>query len=465
MTKRILPELALQEIRRFLKQQESASAAEICARIGISQAAFSRLASLLGDDELLRIGKARAARYSLLRPLSGGARSFPVYEIGGNGRSRLCGHLFGVHPDGHYFDSKVPEIQSRVFAGIPYFLDDLRPAGFLGQQIPVRHPELELPQDTRTWSHEHVLRYLTRFGWDGVGSYIVGDDAFGLYLEHAARTPEAIASSKRAQRYPELAADPLSRQTPGSSAGGEQPKFLTTRKNPGGALTRVLVKFSPPTKSEIARRSADLLICEALALRVLTDHGVAAARGEIIEAGDRVFLELERFDREGTSGRHALLSLAALDSEWVGDANGTWSSIAHALQKQKRIAPETVQRIRSLELFGRYIGNTDMHAGNLSFFCRGERLLDLTPVYDMLPMLYAPAHQQLIERPFAPAPPKAADADVWQEPWRWAMEFWARVSRDTRISDEMRERARGNREQLAGWEALRGLLPGAGGDG
>jgi hypothetical protein len=43
-----------------------------------------------------------------------------------------------------------------------------------------------------------------------------------------------------------------------------------------------------------------------------------------------------------------------------------------------------------LQAFGVLIGNTDMHAGNLSFVSEHGRPYQLAPAYDMLPMGFAP---------------------------------------------------------------------------
>ncbi|MGK7521002.1 HipA domain-containing protein, partial [Salmonella enterica] len=48
------------------------------------------------------------------------------------------------------------------------------------------------------------------------------------------------------------------------------------------------------------------------------------------------------------------------------------------------------QQIEKIWAFGRLIANSDMHAGNLSFYY-SDAPMALAPVYDMLPMAYAPA--------------------------------------------------------------------------
>jgi hypothetical protein len=69
---------------------------------------------------------------------------------------------------------------------------------------------------------------------------------------------------------------------------------------------------------------ADLLVAEHLALELLAAHGYAAARSAIVTGGERVFLEVERFDRVGAHGRVGYVSLRALDADF-GAAPTSWS--------------------------------------------------------------------------------------------------------------------------------------------
>ena len=83
-----------------------------------------------------------------------------------------------------------------------------------------------------------------------------------------------------------------------------------------------------------------------------------------------------------------------------------------------------------------------MHDGNLSFKSRisaETTPLDLTPAYDMLPMLYAP--QRGVELPtvsFTPRLPMPAEREPWQDAATAAVEFWSRAADDARISAEFR---------------------------
>jgi hypothetical protein len=196
------------------------------------------------------------------------------------------------------------------------------------------------------WSGDHCARYLARFGWNGSGALILGELAFKLYLEHSASLPAPLGERERAEHYARAAEDVLSAGVPGSSAGGEQPKFLITRA--GGQ--QLLVKFAPAGSEATARRIADLLAAEHLAHEVLRRHGVATPQSKILRARDRTFLEIERFDRTQT-GRRGLVSLLALDAEFVGELK-SWSRSVAQLEARKLVPPGSLARVQWLEWFG-----------------------------------------------------------------------------------------------------------------
>ena len=95
-----------------------------------------------------------------------------------------------------------------------------------------------------------------------------------------------------------------------------------------------------------------------------------------------------------------------------------------------------------------------MHAGNLSFRPDATRWT-LAPVYDMLPMMYAPlAGGEIPPRPFNPPVPLPAQQTVWLEACRAAIAFWRRAGGDERISPPFRAVAIGNAEALDKLAAL-----------
>lgn len=431
-----------------------ATAPGVSRALGISQPVFSRLVGRL-RDELIVVGRARSTRYALRRMIPEVGDRVPIYEIDALGQSRLLAMLHAIAPRGFYVDPAAPDVAAAFHDDLPYFLYDQRPSGFLGRFLPLRHPELELPNDVRLWSGDHCLKYLTRYGWNVSGNLIVGDAAFQRYLQNTRAPADGIDRDARHARYPQLAEDMLAAGAVGSSATGEQPKFLVTDMPGARAL---LVKFSPPTHSALGQRTADLLVCEHVGHGVLARHGQDAAKSSLVAAGERVFLEVERFDRLAGGGRRGMLSLSALDLEFVGHGRG-WTHTSSELERQGLLDAGALQRIRWLALFGQLIANTDMHLGNLSLLTCGSRLVGLAPAYDMLPMWYAPQHGQMVERPFDPPMPTPADAALWTDVCAAAIAFWEEVAVHPQVSPGFQAIAAANRAVVTGVLDLGRKLP------
>jgi len=164
-----------------------------------------------------------------------------------------------------------------VTDGIPYFLQDQRPGGFLGRAVPHRFPELGLPQRVVDWTDDHYLQYLTQRGADAVGDLILGDEAFNQYIElQKQRTP--IEPEARRTEFPRLARDVMTGGLPGSCAHGEHPKFTTLLRR-GNDYQHLLVKFF--TGTAVGQRWSDLLVAEHLTHELLSRNGVSTARSEI----------------------------------------------------------------------------------------------------------------------------------------------------------------------------------------
>ena len=185
-----------------------------------------------------------------------------------------------------------------------------------------------------------------------------------------------------------MALQALGSAAPGSSAGGEQPKF--------GAVTAgapVLVKFSPAGDAPADQRWRDLLVCEALALQTLQAAGIAAAQTDIVQAAGRVFLQSRRFDRTA-QGRVGMVSLEMYDAHYIGNGSKIGPNWAATAMQTGRAGAESlsaadIQTLCLLDAFGALIANTDRHHGNVSLLLHQHRW-QLAPAYDMLPMFYAP---------------------------------------------------------------------------
>ena len=399
---------------------------------------------------VLTIGRARRTSYAARRQLRGSADPLPLFQVDQQGGSEQVGHLNLAYPDSTVLKLTAPSIwpledamRDGWFDGLPYFLQDLRPDGFLGRQFARTHAQvLQLGDDPRQWSDDDVLYAISLLGADQSGNFIVGEGAIRLWLDQIQQPPVCLEEVQVLEAYLERAQRAMQGGTGDSSAAGEFPKFTALRLR-SGEPTHVLVKFSGSDNSAGTQRWSDLLVCEHLAAQTLaTVASVTAAQTSVLQGGNRTFLEAVRFDRHGLRGRSPLCSWAAINYAWFGLAGKPWTEGAARLLERKLIDHDTAQAITRLWHFGQLIGNTDMHEGNLSFKPRSSAdaaPLMLAPAYDMLPMLYAP--QRGVELPpvdFAPRLPLPAEREAWQDAVTAAQEFWSRSAADARISAAFR---------------------------
>lgn len=389
-----------------------------------SQPTVSRALKVLGD-EIVQIGAARSIQYAL-RDLSRTDLQAPVYRVSTDGRLLALGTLIPVCPEG--FVMVQADGKSFHSDGLPWWIYDMRPQGYLGRAYNQRHgARLGLPERLSDWGDTHALRALLLQGEDLPGNLLLGSAAREQFVN--APDPTPIAAANRLQAYAELAAAAVRGELHGSSAAGEQPKFTAYVQPEGESAVHVIVKFSALLPSQVSERWRDLLLAEHLALQVLRDGGVGAALASTVDHGTQRFLEVQRFDRVGALGRRALHSLAALDAQFVG-SGGRWPEIIRALAREKVIVPEAVDGACLLWAFGTLIGNTDMHSGNLSFMSEHGQPYRLAPAYDMTPMAFAPtAGGDLPERHLELNVGEQVAARAWLQALPLAQEFVGRLRR------------------------------------
>ena len=393
----------------------------LCESLKITRPTLARdLASMPG--EIVTWGAARATRYAL-RDNFRGLADVPVYRVSDTGQISRLGLLIPVRPDG--FVVVQADGATVHHASLPWWLSDMRPQGFLGRAYAHQHAtSLGLPADVRHWSDADAVRALVRNGGDTVGNVLLGDLARDRFVNLPASDVADAAD------YPRLAAQALALGDTWSSAGGEQPKFCTYT-----ARGHVLVKFSAPDANPVTARWRDLLLAEHLALETLSAAGVPAASSRVVDFREQRFLELLRFDRVGAHGRRALVSLACLDGEFVGNAAAPWPVLTSELAKQKAITPQANADASLLYAFGTLIGNTDMHSGNLSFVSDGARPYALCPAYDMLPMAFSPTAGGVVRD--ALMPPHlhpSIEGATWRSALALALDYISRVRFDSRFS-------------------------------
>lgn len=399
-------------------------ARQLVEKLGVSQPTVSRALAALGA-EVVRIGAGRSIHY-VLRDAARGLGDMPIYRVGTDGTVHRLGVLVPVRPQG--FVMQHEDGTATHSDGLPWWLLDMRPQGFLGRAYAQRvAADLGFPSSLSEWSDAHMLRAVLAHGHDLVGNLLLGDLARDRFLEAVPSVPVT------SDQYPVLAEAAERGDLPGSSAGGEQPKFLACNGR------HVLVKFTAADDNPLPRRWRDLLAAEHLAARVLNDAGVAASTTRLIDVAGRRFLEVERFDRVGQHGRRALHSLAALEAEYIGNAGAPWPVLTARLAAQGVITADAAARAALHYAFGVLIGNSDMHHGNLSFISEHGRPYSLAPAYDMLPMWFAPRSSGALP---GNLPPVRLHAEVSAETWRRALaladEFTRRMRDDSAFSIEWR---------------------------
>ncbi len=437
---RILTLLALQALQALRRQGGVASSAGLQEALGVSQPTVSRaLAPLIQSGQVRKVGAARSQRYLLPRTVPGVGREVPVMRVDARGQPAPFARMVPLE-GGAFWVDEADGLSAR-HGGLPWFLDDMRPQGFMGRSFAHAHPELQLGSDPRHWTDDDALRALALFGDDLPGNLIVGEAAFQRFHSLSGRAPRVDSVAD----YPRLADQAMQGSHPGSSAGGEQPKFCTQV-----AGRHVLVKFSLAGAAPADQRTRDLLVCEHLALQTLADAGIAAARTQIVVDAGRVFMESERFDRTAAGGRIGMVSLQVYDAEYVGEMDN-WAATANRMAARRLLTDNDARTLRLLDAYGLLIANTDRHYGNISLLLDDDDWT-LSPTYDMLPMLYAPVAGELVERDFSrlPLQPTAAMLPEWERARALAIAFWREAAGDARVSVGFRGVAQANAGLLAG---------------
>lgn len=431
----------LSQLLSLLRRDGPLPARDIGQHLGISQPTVSRLLADAGD-RVVRIGRARATRYAAARGVARVGSRWPLYRIDPEARPVHLGELRALAGESFHFEPARPlpaflhaPFGDGLLPGLPWFLDDQRPQGFLGRAFVQRVAgDIGAPTDLLRWQPDDVLLALLRHGHDQPGDLVVGEAALQAALQATASDEGLLTPPDRGARYPAMAEAALRGEAPGSSAGGEQPKFLLDLQDVTG-VRALIVKFSDRIDTPAGRRWADLLHCEHMAADVLEAHGIAAARSDIVEADGRVFLESTRFDRTPMRGRRGFVSLAPLDAAFHGHGRIDWWRYADQLQGDGWLDADDARRLRLLGWFGALIGNSDMHLGNAGLMLTDEQPLALAPAYDMLPMMFRPlASGEVVERDFNAPPPLPEQHEPWLLAADAAQAFWARVAGSDAIS-------------------------------
>ncbi len=434
-----------QSVRSELLRLGVATSAELQRATGKSQASISRALADLAPH-VAAIGRARATRYVLPQPILGQSGEQALFVTDGSGHSTRWGTLFHLDGQRVHIASLDNSYQLTALGELPWFLEPLRPQGFLGRLRGLSMGFGDSNPDS--WTLDQVLYTLLAHGQDSPGAFTLGDER-GELLPEASANP-----STRARNYDEIARDITKAPRAGSSAGGEQPKFLANVDVPSG-YERLIVKFSPPRGTPFGERWHDLLHTEHLAGAVLRAHGLPAAATRILQSERHTYLESVRFDRVSAFGKRHVVSLGAIHRAWVGGPQQHWAATANSLGARGYLAADDVVKIATIREFGRLIGNTDMHFGNLSLLVDDLQKLSsprfqLAPVYDMLSMAYKPGEfrDDLGYTALPAQRPSLGDTGEWMRALQMAQEFWTFLADLPAVSAGMRAVASANLETV-----------------
>ncbi|WP_158290244.1 HipA domain-containing protein [Ramlibacter sp. WS9] len=414
------------------------TAQELMSALGISQPTLSRTIHSFPEALVnFRVSGDRTPKYGLLRKLPGGLNPRQkVYRISDTGSIEPFADVAFLS-GGATLESGAAG--GTLYEGLPPYMAFSSPSGFLGRQIArAAASEMQFPESLKDWGDDHRIAYLFTRSLNLAGNLVYGEASLQREVEFR-KAPATPVADKR-DHYVAMANE-LKDAAYGSSAGGEQPKFLGLAQDTG----HVIVKFAKE-----GSRMAELLPLEHLALRALEAVNVPVAQTQLDSAGGYVFLEVQRFDRVSRHGRVGMLSCGSIDDEFFG-ARDSWSEFAARCEQARYLDARDARNIDVMAAFSELIGNSDRHFENISMLLSEDgEYAGVAPAYDILPMRYASIGGG-VDPDLLPINPKlgtiGAKPAVWALAAKAAIAFWTAVRQgqlDLPISEEIRELAAQN---------------------
>lgn len=401
-------------------RQGPRSARELMIAADVSQPTLSR--TIQSSPELFttfRVSGDRTPKYALLRNLPAGLS--PRQSISSISRTGSIEPFAEVEFLSGGGTLERTSKKTTLYDGLPPYMVFSSPSGFLGRQVAqgaAASADMQFPESLKDWGDDHRIAYLFSRGLNLAGNLAYGVGS--LQREMDFRKVEPTPGEQTLEHYVQMA-EQLKDSAHGSSAGGEQPKFLSLSEGMG----HVIVKFA-----KRGTRMAELLPLEHEALRSLASIDIPASKTRLLASADYVFLEVQRFDRVGAHGRVGMLSAGAVDDEFFG-ARDTWSEFAARCVQARYLSAEHARRVDVMAAFSELIGNTDRHFENISVLIGDDgEYSGIAPAYDILPMRYASIGGG-VDPDLTPITPKlstmGAKPDVWAAAADAAERFWDAV--------------------------------------
>lgn len=179
---------------------------------------------------------------------------------------------------------------------------------------------------------------------------------------------------------------------PGSSLGGVRPKTVVMHEG-----KEHIAKFSRPDDR------FDVPAVEYATMRLALDAGIDLPDFELIHVGTRSVLLVERFDRTVDGGRLHYLSANSLLAPGPLSADKreyktsfSYAGIAEALRPFGQSARADAHELFRRMVFNIMVGNVDDHLRNHALLMTGPGRYRLSPAFDILPHIEAPAWPQSI---------------------------------------------------------------------
>ncbi len=415
------------------------SARDAAAQLAVSVVTISRYAKAAGSS-LLTLGRGQHTRYALPYYAYSDQAQWPLFWVGESGEVSEFALASLVKPSVFHLYGSGLNLYSNVDLTWP--LTPLHLRGFLGraQRALLGAVATNWVPTPESWPVAQRVFAAQSATLDHAGAVLFGQNAVGAWQTKCLEVGHPDDPTRLAPIYDRLADEASAGRVAGSSADGEQPKFSARITDPVGSVRDVLVKFSPPLGTPFGDRWNDLLRAEAHAASVLALAGFDVPHTRVIASQKRTYLESARIDRVGACGRRHLLPLGAVHAAFVTGAVQNWTVTLNTLWRMKRLPFEAVVRTQVLFIFGHLIGNSDMHFGNLGVIAKTPELLargqfELAPVYDMLPMRFAPnPYDDFGYTHFTPVLSPTAPKPVLQRASELARIFWQRNATDQQAS-------------------------------
>src|ERR1035437_2667152 len=281
---------------------------------GKSQATISRLLGNLSSS-VLRIGAGKSSRYAKLSEIGPHSAQQPVWWTGEDGQVVRIGTVSSIAGNRVHLALNLDEVGAHAVMTVdelPWQLSSLKVQGFLGRIHAQKFPLFD--HDPKMWTTTQTLEAALMLS-DAPGAISIG-------APHAIEQHISLSSETLGEDLDRISRSVATSLPAGSSAGGEQPKFLALLDG----REHVLVKMSPPRGTPYGERWSDLLHAEQIASSVLSDAGVAVAVTTVVCTEKRTYLLSSRFDRVGLRGRRHAVALDAVHSAVVNGPKTNWMS-------------------------------------------------------------------------------------------------------------------------------------------